>query len=93
MWPEGSLELPRRQRELLNLVACYAEQNRAATVRDLVRGMCLARESSLNELLLPLQRKGLVSIVGGGRGRDRLIELTQIGRHHGGAARRSLARR
>jgi len=72
--------LPQRQQQLLDLIANDAREGRTPVVSDLFRAMNLARESSLTNLLNPLERKGLVVIEGGVRGRQRVIELTPRGK-------------
>jgi repressor LexA len=72
--------LPQRQQQLLELIAENARESRTPVVSDLFRAMNLARESSLTNLLHPLERKGLVTVQSGGRGRQRIIELTPRGK-------------
>lgn len=72
--------LPQRQQQLLELIADDARQGRTPVVSELIRGMNLARESSLTNLLKPLQRKALIAIEGGVQGRQRIITLTARGK-------------
>lgn len=73
-------ELPKRQRQLLELIGRAAQNGRTPVVAELIHELGLARESSLTSLLLPLQRKGLVHVEGGVRGRQRIISLADRGR-------------
>ncbi len=72
--------LPQRQQQLLELIANDARAGRTPIVSDLFRALHLARESSLTNLLKPLERKGLIVIEGGVRGRQRIIALTPRGK-------------
>lgn len=72
--------LPQRQRELLDWIAQDARRGRTPVIAELIARMGLARESSLTNLLTPLQRKGLIEVEGGVRGRSRLIALSARGK-------------
>jgi repressor LexA len=72
--------LPQRQQELLDRIAQDAREGRTPVISELIASMGLARESSLTNLLAPLQRKELISIEGGVRGRSRVIALTPRGK-------------
>lgn len=72
--------LTRRQTELLQQIADCWRRGQQPTTGELVEAMGLARESSLTTLLEPLREKGFIDVVGGVRGRQRRIELTQSGR-------------
>ena len=72
--------LPQRQQELLDQIAEDARAGRTPVIAELIASMGLARESSLTNLLTPLQRKGLIAIEGGVRGRSRIITLTSRGK-------------
>lgn len=69
-----------RQEEALGAIARFWKEGRAPTTGELLRDLGLATESGLTDLLRPLRDKGFVSVVGGVRGRQRLIELTSKGR-------------
>jgi len=71
--------LPPRQSQLLQLIARVLKEGRAPTFAELIEAMGLARESSLANLLAPLERKGLIAIQRGGRGVPRAIALTAEG--------------
>lgn len=73
-------ELTARQKELLEHIACIVAQGRSPLTCELREAMQVSRESSLTDLLRPLERKGYVRIEGGVRGRQRIIELTLRGR-------------
>lgn len=73
-------ELPHRQRQLLDLIADAARQGRTPVIAELIQALGLARESSLTNLLKPLQRKELIAIEGGGQGRQRILVLTPRGK-------------
>jgi len=75
--------LPNRQQQLLELIAEDARIGRTPVVSELIRGMKLARESSLTALLKPLQRKGVIDI-DGGQGKQRIITLTVQGKRLAG---------
>lgn len=81
--PCGSLmsrDLTARQRELLENIGSIVAQGRSPLTCELREAMRVSRESSLSDLLRPLERKGYVRIEGGVRGRQRIIELTPRGR-------------
>lgn len=65
-----------RQTELLRHIGDILSSGRSPLTAELQALMKVSRESSLADLLLPLQRKGFVSVTGGVRGRQRIIELT-----------------
>ena len=71
--------LPPRQRELLERIAAFVRDGETPVLNEIVERMQLARISSLDNLLLPLEKKGLVTIQGGVRGRQRAIGLTPLG--------------
>jgi repressor LexA len=74
-------QLPtKRQSELLHHIGHSIEAGRTPVVADLIARMKLSRESSLTDLLKPLERKGYITIQGGVRGRQRVIELTVRGK-------------
>ncbi len=73
-------ELTPRQRELLEHIASVVAQGRSPLTCELREAMQVSRESSLSDLLRPLEHKGYVRIEGGVRGRQRIIELTTRGR-------------
>jgi repressor LexA len=69
-----------RQNEVLNAIANFWRQGRPPTTGELLGVLRLATESGLSDLLRPLEAKGYIHIIGGVRGRQRLIELTPQGR-------------
>lgn len=73
-------DLTRRQSELLEHIATAWRSGRAPVTGELIRAMRVARESSLTDVLRPLERKGYIAICGGVRGRQRTIDLTARGR-------------
>ncbi|HEX8465152.1 MAG TPA: S24 family peptidase [Abditibacterium sp.] len=73
-------DLTTRQEEALQAVAKYWRQGRAPTTGELLQELNIVNVTGLGDLLRPLERKGFVSIQGGVRGRQRLIELTPQGR-------------
>lgn len=74
------IQLTPRQSELLQHIARFLAAGRPPLTAELIEAMGVARESSLSDLLSPLQRKGYISVQGGVRGRQRIIELTPYGR-------------
>ena len=68
-----------RQTELLGVIARLVASGRTPLTAELQAAMEVSRESSLSDLLRPLERKGYVRIEGGVRGRQRIIELTPRG--------------
>ena len=74
------IQLTPRQSELLQHIARFLAAGRPPLTAELIEAMGVARESSLSDLLQPLQRKGYISVQGGVRGRQRIIELTPQGR-------------
>jgi repressor LexA len=72
--------LPQRQQQLLELIAENVREGRTPVIGELIRALGLARESSLTNQLQPLQRKGVIDIEGGIRGRQRIITLTSLGK-------------
>ena len=68
-----------RQAELLGHIARVVSSGRTPLTAELQAAMEVSRESSLSDLLRPLQRKGYVRVQGGVRGRQRIIELTSRG--------------
>jgi SOS-response transcriptional repressor LexA len=69
----------KRQRELLNRIARCWENGVAPVVSLLARDMGYAGQSSVTPMLEALQRKGLIEVLGGVRGRQRQILLTVQG--------------
>jgi len=69
-----------RQEETLRAIARFWREGRAPTTGELLADLHLKTESGLSDLLSPLQEKGFLSIAGGVRGRQRLIQLTAQGR-------------
>jgi repressor LexA len=62
------------------------QREEPAFVSDLVRTLSYAAESSLTATLRLMERKGLISLQGGGeRGKARVVLLTPMGRHALGA--------
>jgi repressor LexA len=72
--------LTARQAELLEQIARSWRDGRAPQTSELITAMRVARESSLTDLLRPLERKGFITVEGGVRGRQRHIALTARGR-------------
>lgn len=72
-------ELTPRQAELLNQIARIVASGRTPLTAELQAAMAVSRESSLTDLLKPLKRKGYITVQGGVRGRQRIIELTPRG--------------
>lgn len=72
-------ELTPRQRELLDAIARVVRQGRTPLTAELQSAMEVSRESSLSDLLGPLERKGFIHVRGGVRGRQRIIELSPRG--------------
>lgn len=72
-------ELTPRQRELLEAIARIVRQGRTPLTAELQSAMEVSRESSLSDLLAPLERKGFIQVQGGVRGRQRIIELSTRG--------------
>lgn len=68
-----------RQTELLGTIARIISGGRTPLTAELQTAMEVSRESSLSDLLRPLERKGYVRVQGGVRGRQRIIELTPRG--------------
>lgn len=68
-----------RQTELLGVIARIIAGGRTPLTAELQTAMEVSRESSLSDLLKPLQRKGFIRVEGGVRGRQRIIELTSRG--------------
>lgn len=73
-------EITARQDEALKIIASFWRQGRAPTTGELLEALGIVNVTGLGDLLRPLERKGFVSIQGGVRGRQRLIELTSQGR-------------
>ena len=73
-------ELTPRQRELLDEIARIVRQGRTPLTAELQSALGVSRESSLSDLLAPLQRKGFITVAGGVRGRQRIIDLSARGR-------------
>ena len=71
--------LTQRQAELLSHIARIVAGGRTPLTAELQAAMEVSRESSLSDLLQPLQRKGFIRVQGGVRGRQRIIELTPRG--------------
>jgi repressor LexA len=70
------------QKRVLKAVAACEKKGDPAFVPDLVRALRLAGESSLTPTLRVLERKGVISVHGGGsKGRSRVARLTAKGRH------------
>lgn len=72
--------LTRRQEQALNAVAAFWRQGRPPTTGELLEALQLGNANSLGDLLRPLAHKGFITVAGGVRGRQRLIELTPRGR-------------
>lgn len=72
--------LTQRQNELLGRIANCWESGVAPVVSVLARDMGYAGQSSVTPMLESLQRKGLLEIRGGVRGRQRQILLTAQGK-------------
>jgi hypothetical protein len=72
--------------DLLDRIAQDGGEGRTPIIDEISSAMGLARESSLTNLLAPLQRKELISIEGGVRGRSRTIALTPRGKMVAGAS-------
>ena len=68
-----------RQTELLGAIARIIAAGRTPLTAELQAAMEVSRESSLSDLLRPLERKGYIQVQGGVRGRQRIIELTSRG--------------
>ena len=68
-----------RQAELLGSIARIVAAGRTPLTAELQAAMEVSRESSLSDLLRPLERKGYIRVQGGVRGRQRVIELTPRG--------------
>ena len=68
-----------RQTELLGYIARIVAAGRTPLTAELQAAMEVSRESSLSDLLRPLERKGYIHVQGGVRGRQRIIELTPRG--------------
>lgn len=73
-------ELPARQRELLGYIAEFVQDGRTPDLRELVRRMAVADFSGLDKSLLPLEKKGYVTIERSSRGRQRRVGFTDLGR-------------
>ena len=72
--------LTERQLEALQAIAHFWKAGRPPTTGELRDKLHLKTESGLSDLLRPLRDKGYISVAGGVRGRQRLIELTAPGR-------------
>jgi repressor LexA len=72
--------LTKRQTELLERIALCWESGVAPVVSELARDMRYAGQSSVTPMLEALQRKGLIEIHGGTRGRQRQLLLTAQGK-------------
>lgn len=72
--------LTSRQRELLGHIAGAISLGRTPLIADLIRQMKVARESGLTDLLRPLEKKGFITVEGGVRGRQRVLDLTPRGK-------------
>src|SRR5687768_4178287 len=72
--------LTRRQLELLERIARCWESGIAPVVAELAKAMGYAGQSSVTPMLEALQRKGLIEIHGGRRGRQRQLLLTAQGK-------------
>lgn len=68
------------QRKLLRVVGNLEMRAEPAFVMDLVKALRLKGESSITRTLQRMERNGFISLKGGGRGRSRLVQLTQRGR-------------
>ncbi len=68
------------QRRLIFAIAEFENRGEPAFVMDLVKALRLKGESSVVPTLRRMERKGFVKIKGGGRGRSRILHLTQRGR-------------
>ena len=68
-----------RQTELLGTIARIIAGGRTPLTAELQAAMQVSHESSLSDLLRPLERKGYIQVQGGVRGRQRIIELTPRG--------------
>ena len=68
-----------RQTELLGFIARSVAAGRTPLTAELQEAMEVSRESSLSDVLRPLERKGYIRVQGGVRGRQRIIELTPRG--------------
>jgi len=74
-------ELSRQQKRILEAVVWFEGRREPALVPGLLARLKLAAESSLTPTLKILERKGMVTISGGGaQGRPRVIRLTELGR-------------
>jgi len=65
---------------LIFAIAEFENRGEPAFVMDLVKALRLKGESSVVPTLRRMERKGFVKIKGGGRGRSRILHLTQRGR-------------
>ncbi len=72
--------LTQRQLEALQAIAHFWRLGRPPTTGELRERLHLKTESGLSDLLRPLRDKGFITVAGGVRGRQRLIELTAPGR-------------
>ena len=72
--------LTKRQTELLERIARCWQDGVAPVVSELARDMKYAGQSSVTPMLESLQRKGLIEVLGGTRGRQRQILLTPQGK-------------
>lgn len=70
------LPLTERQRELLGHIGDIVASGRAAMTAELMERINAKHSAGINDLLLPLQRKGYVTVGQSARGRQRAIELT-----------------
>lgn len=68
------------QRRLVFAIAGFENRGESAFVMDVVKALRLKGESSVAPTLRRMERKGFIRIKGGGRGRSRILDLTQRGR-------------
>jgi repressor LexA len=68
------------QRRLVFAIAAFENRGEPAFVMDVVETLRLKGESSVAPTLRRMERKGFIKIKGGGRGRSRILHLTQRGR-------------
>lgn len=76
--------LTERQLETLQAIAHFWRMGCPPTTGELKERLHLKTESGLSDLLRPLRDKGYITVAGGVRGRQRLIELTAPGRAQSG---------
>jgi repressor LexA len=68
------------QRRLILAIAGLENRGEPAFVMEVVNALRLKGESSVVPTLRRIERKGFINIKGGGRGRSRIVHLTQRGR-------------